>query len=339
MSQSPVNVGLVGVANHGATILNAIRRSGTLHLASLFDTSTEAARSAAAESGASIAAGFDEMLADSNIRAVALVTPNQLHAVQIRQAMEAGKDVFVEKPLTTTVREAHEVLSVAQQTGRVLMVGHNTRRRRVFRRAKELLQAHAIGKLVAIEGNLSRPAGLQAGLPPWKADPSACPLLPMTQLGIHLVDTVAYLVSPIQRVSCFAAHIAMQGPVYDSTASILQLESGIPFALTSYYVSPDAYFLNVYGTEGILHCFPTSLRLETVENGQPKESSEEDFRNEGAESYILQMKEFGECILQGKQPETGGNEGLRALAVIEAMTRSMNEGIHVAVSDILGVTN
>jgi len=241
----------------------------------------------------------------------------------------------VEKPITNTVAEALGVLEATRATGRMLMVGHNTRRRRVFRRAKELLQQEAIGRVVAVEGNLSRPAGLQPGLPPWKADPSACPLLPMTQLGIHLVDTVAYLIAPIEQVSCFAARIAMPGSVYDSTAAILRLANGVPFSLTSYYVSPDAYFLRIYGTAGIIHCYPTALRVETTRNGEPDEARDEDFRDEGAGSYILQMKEFGDSILQGRSPETGGEEGLNALAVIEAMTRSVTESRHIAVREII----
>jgi predicted dehydrogenase len=335
MNPSTIRIGLVGVANHGTTILNAIRKADSLTLAAVHDVQTPAAEKVAGETGAHVAKNYEDMLADSNVQAVALVTPNHLHAQQIRAAMEAGKDVFVEKPITNTVAEAVGILTAARATGRVLMVGHNTRRRRVFRRAKELLQKEAIGRVVGVEGNLSRPAGLQPGLPPWKADPSACPLLPMTQLGIHLVDTVAYLIAPIEQVSCFAARIAMTGSVYDSTAAILRLANEIPFALTSYYVSPDAYFLRIYGTSGIIHCYPLSLRLETTRNGEPHEARNEDFRDEGAGSYILQMKEFGDCILHGRPPETGGEEGLNALAVIEAMTRSMTEGRHVAVRDII----
>jgi predicted dehydrogenase len=156
----------------------------------------------------------------------------------------------------------------------------------------------------------------------------------MTQLGIHLVDTAEYLVSPIRSVSCVAARMAMPGNVYDTTAAILQLESGVPFALSSYYVSPDAYFLRIYGTEGLLHCYPTSLRLETTEGGEPKEVKEESFQ-EGAGSYNLQMQEFGNCILWNQEPETGGREGLRALAVIEAMTQSVAHSKTIYVADIL----
>jgi predicted dehydrogenase len=334
MSKQKISIGLVGVANHGNTILNAIMASPNLTLASCFDTNTAAAAQVGRKSGARVASSYDDLVNDPNIDAVALVTPNQLHADQARKAAAAGKHVFVEKPITNSIPDARTMIDTFRQAKLVLMVGHNTRRRLVFRRAKEILTKGMIGKVVALEGNLSRPAGLQPGLPPWKADPKACPLLPMTQLGIHLVDTAEYLVGPVQTVSCVAARIAMPGNVYDTTAAVLQLESGVPFALSSYYVSPDAYYLRIYGTNGLLHCYPTSLRLELTEGGEPKEARDETFQ-EGAGSYNLQMQEFGDCILQQREPETGGREGLRALAVIEAMTQSVAQSTVVRIADIL----
>jgi predicted dehydrogenase len=335
MKAQKVNIGLVGVANHGRTIYDAIRVSANLNLVSCYDTDEKAREETARESGARIASSYDDLVGDPAIDAVALVTPNHLHAEQAMKAAAAGKHVFVEKPISNSIAGAKDIIAALRFAGLVLMVGHNTRRRGVFRRAKEILQEGRIGTIVAIEGNLSRPAGLQPGLPLWKADPMKCPLLPMTQLGIHLIDTVEYLIGHVERVSCFAAHVAMPGNVYDSTAAILQLESGIPFALTSYYVSPDAYFLRIYGTGGLLHCYPTILRLELTRSGGAMNVIDEDFPQELAGSYNLQMQEFGDCILNRRKPETGGDEGLRALAVIEAMNRSVASSSVVNIRDIM----
>jgi UDP-N-acetylglucosamine 3-dehydrogenase len=335
MTEKKVRIAQVGIANHGRTIVNATRDSGNLQLVSCFDINSEANEQVAKEFGATAAAGYDQLVNDPNIDAVSLVTPNHLHLDQIRKAVEAKKHIFVEKPITNTVREAQEVIALAKKAGLILMVGHNTRRRQVFRRAKALLAEQRIGDIVAVEANLSRPAGLQAGLPAWKADRRTCTLLPMMQLGIHFVDAVEYLIGPIERVSCFAGNIAMPNQAFDSTAAILQLKSGIPVSLTSYYVSADAYFVRIYGTKGTIHCFPLKLRLDLLQNGEPKETIEEDFSSEGAGSYILQMREFGDCVLQRKQPETGGEQGLRALAVIEAMVKSVENHSVVELNDIL----
>ena len=172
-------------------------------------------------------------------------------------------------------------------------------------------------------------------MPAWKADPKTCGLLPMMQLGIHFVDTAHYLLGPVERVSCFATNAAMPNNVLDSAAAMLQLASGVPVSLTSSYVSADAYFLRIYGTGGTIHCTPLKLQLELLERGEYKETREEDFRGEGAESYILQMREFGECVLKGSSPETGGEEGLQALAVVEAMARSVETHTVIEVSSVL----
>jgi predicted dehydrogenase len=334
--EKQVRIAQAGIANHGRTIVNATRDAGNLQLVSCFDINTSANEKVAKEFGATAALGYDQLVNDTNVDAVSLVTPNHLHLEQIRKAVEAKKHIFVEKPIANTVAEAREAIALAKRAGLTLMVGHNTRRRQVFRRAKALLDEKRIGTVVAIEANLSRPAGLQPELPAWKADRRTNPLLPMMQLGIHLVDTIEYLLGAIERVSCFAQNIAMPNQVFDSTAAILQLKSGIPVSLSSYYVSADAYYLRIYGTSGTIHCFPVKLRLDLLNNGEPKETIEEDFSTEGSGSYILQMREFGECVLKGLQPETGGEEGLRSLAVVEAMGRSVENHAVVEMKEILG---
>jgi len=335
MSGSRVRIGQVGIANHGKTIVKAILAAKNLELVAVYDTDADACRQVAERTPARVTAGFDDMVSDPSIDAVALVTPNHLHREEVLAAARSGKHVFVEKPIGNTVPESREMIDAMKRADRVLMVGHNTRRRRVFRRAKEILEANTLGRLVAVEANLSRPVGILPGLPPWKADPAKCLLLPMMQLGIHFVDTIAYLISPIRRVSCMAANVAMPGGVYDSVAALLMLESGIPVALTSSYVSPDAYFLRVYGTKGLLHCSPLSLRLEKNENGVAMEAHVEDFTGEGAESYELQMREFGDCVLNNRLPETGGEAGLRALAVIEAMAQSVERSAVIDVEYLI----
>ena len=115
----------------------------------------------------------------------------------------------------------------------------------------------------------------------------------------------------------------MTGGVLDVSAAILTTAGGFPISLSSYYITPDSFYFRIYGTKGILHCFPLSYELVTLEDGKQKVTETDGFPNEGADSYILQMREFGECILDGARPETGIDEGLHALAVIEAMMESV----------------
>ena len=322
MAHRKVQIALLGVTNHGVTIQNAIRDSQTLELISLHDIKREEGLKRAAELKVDFAESYEAMLADPRIEAVALVTPNHLHAAQVAAALDAGKHVFVEKPITRTVAEARRIIEHAGKVRRVLMVGHNTRRRPAFRKAKAIIDEKRLGIIAGVEMNMSRPAGVMAGLPEWKTDSRTTMLVPMTQLGIHFVETLSYLLGPIARVGCLAHHAAMQGSAWDTAFSILQLESGVPASLSSSYVTPDTYMFRIYGTKGILHCHASGFKLELLEEGRLRTEAAEEFPHEGFASYGEQMNEFGECVLSGRKPETGGEEGLHALAVIEAMVES-----------------
>lgn len=335
MNGERIRIAQVGIANHGGTILHAIRESKSLRLMSVFDIREEEADRVAREAGVRRAHDYDEILHDPEVDAVALVTPNDMHAAQVEKAFKAGKHVFVEKPIARTVAEAKRMIARAKAAGLTLMVGHNTRRRMIFRRAKEVLGGGQLGSVAGVEMNISRSVGL-SDVPSWKSDPKTTPLLPMIQLGIHFVDVVHYLFgTTTSRVSCFASNRAMGKGILDSAVSILHLRSGLPVSLSSYYVIPDQYWVKIYGTKGMLTCSDTTTRLDLLREGKTQHAGTEDYSGEGFGSYVEEMAEFGECIRSGKKPETGGKEGLEALAVIEAMIQSFRKKKVVNVDSLL----
>lgn len=336
MAQKPVRVAQLGITSHGETILRATVNAGTLELAAVYDLRVDECRTVAQRHGAKAASSYDEILADPTIEAVSLVTPNHLHAAQIHAALDAGKHVFAEKPITRTVAEGKSVIAKAREKGLVLMVGHNTRRRGIFRTAKNVLGSGALGTIVGVEMNMSRPVGILEGLPAWKADPNAANLVPMTQLGIHFVDALQYLLGPIARVACIANNAAMPGGGLDAASALLHLESGVPAVLSSYYVTPDHYAFRIHGTRGVLTCSVNGLRVQTLKAGALTVEREEDFSAEGFGSYNEEMREFGECVRTGRPPETDGPVGLSALGVIEAMSESIKTHRVVDMKEILG---
>lgn len=330
-----IRIAQIGITSHGQTILNAILKAPSLELVALNDLKARESEATAKKLGVRHVESYETILADPEVDAVALVTPNHLHAAQMALAIEAGKHIFVEKPITRTVTEAKSVIAHAKQKGVILMVGHNTRRRGIFRKSREVLDSGKLGALVGVEMNISRPAGLFGDLPGWKADPRAASLVPMTQLGIHFVDVVHYLLGPIQYVACVANHTAMPGGALDAASAILRLESGIPSVLSSYYVTPDVYSFRIYGTKGILSCSVNSVSLHVLKKEKLLMDLEEDFSAEGFASYEEEMEEFGRCVLEGKEPETGGEGGLAALAVVEAMTESLKTGRIIDLKEML----
>src|SRR5438309_9140578 len=67
---------------------------------------------------------YSDVLKDESLRAVAIATPAETHTAMVREALLAGKDVFVEKPLSLSVKEGEELVALARQRKQILMVGH-----------------------------------------------------------------------------------------------------------------------------------------------------------------------------------------------------------------------
>jgi predicted dehydrogenase len=314
-----LGVALVGLRNHGVTVRRAIEASRGCRLAAVCDADPAALAEVEIADGVARAATLEKAMAAPGVEAVAIATPNHLHAAQIDAAARARKHVFVEKPLAATAGEARVCIRAMEEGGLVLLVGHNTRRRRSFRRAKELLEAGAIGAVVGAEAMLSRHVGIEAGLPDWKRRPDARTLIPMTQLGIHFVDAARYLFGPIAGVFCRAWNSAMPDGVPDSSSALLVTAAGPVVSLSSHYVTDEVFHFTIYGTAGTLAVGPASIARRAV--GQA--AAQEERFEEGLGSFIEEFEEFAGCVRLGRQPETGGAEGLAALLVLEAMLDSV----------------
>lgn len=328
----PVCLGMAGLGGHGQTIRSAIRASGNLKLVTCFDPDQQLADRVAAEFGARKAADYDDLVHDPAVEAVVLVSPNHLHVQQVDAALEAGKHVFVEKPITVHVADAVPLVKRADQSGRVLMVGHNTRRRPVFRKAKALLEEGRIGSVVSFEAHFSRQVGVLSPDLGWRAEADKCPSLPIMQLGIHFIDTIAAVLSEVAEVSSMQRNAYLPEGVVDSTVSLLRLENGQVGTLVDHYVTPTLYELRIVGTEGIIQCFEDFLRFKWQKGD---ETRREGFEFEVDDSYVEQMREFGHCVRTGERPETDGHAGLRALAVVEALNVASQQGRVVPVRQIL----
>src|SRR6266850_4057384 len=97
--------------------------------------------------GTAITPRFDDLLTDSELQACVIATPASTHYALAKAALRAGKDVFVEKPFVLEVNEAEELVRIAEQEGRVLMVGHLLEYHPVVGRLKTMIDSHELGDL------------------------------------------------------------------------------------------------------------------------------------------------------------------------------------------------
>src|SRR5687768_1616675 len=111
-------------------------------------------------------ADFRKMLDDRSVDAVVVATPDHWHALQTMMACAAGKDVFVEKPLTLFVREGRWMLDVARRHKRVVQVGTQNRSGAPFQKAKKLIKEGRIGDIVSVQNSYFRNVMPGFGNPP-----------------------------------------------------------------------------------------------------------------------------------------------------------------------------
>lgn len=166
-----ITLGLIGTGNinthHRETFL-AERDTRILAVCDPVKARREAFRDRINQTyGGDVCAGyrdFRDLLARQDIDAVCIGTPDHWHALQAVTAMQAGKDVYVEKPLTLTVAEGRRVVEVAAAYGRVLQTGLQRRSGGTYRRACELVRNGRIGRLTRVEvGIIGINKGVQAG--------------------------------------------------------------------------------------------------------------------------------------------------------------------------------
>ena len=280
---------------------------------------------------------FDDAIGDPEIDAVVLTTPNSMHATQCLAAIARGKHIFVEKPMALTVADCQRIVAAADKAGVVLATGQNKRRMPMFRKAYDMIKAGAVGTISLIEANSSSETGFKTTPAQWRWFRSESPGGPLTTHTIHHADFLNLLLGLPKRVTGFARKIGGAMEADDVVNACLEFESGALGYLGGSFMSPVRKYVNLFGTAGLIYIDEDAgtlfykkkgaTTLEAVGTWEPKEQQRASLREE--------LDEFAACIQNRTRPETGGREGMQAVAVIEAIVRSSDEGRVVPMTELL----
>src|SRR5690606_37923234 len=144
------------------------KRSDMFEIAACFTRSEDKRQAFAKKYGCRAAASYDEILRDPAIEAVVNTTPNNVHLETTRQAAQAGKHVFLDKPISNTVADGRAIADACDAAGVVLALGYQRRRESHFRWIKAEIEAGRFGKLVQAECNISRDRLGKIDLSSWR---------------------------------------------------------------------------------------------------------------------------------------------------------------------------
>jgi UDP-2-acetamido-3-amino-2,3-dideoxy-glucuronate N-acetyltransferase len=324
LRQKPRKSACVCVAGCGQWGRNLVRNFHALgHLGAICEANPAALAKFAAEyPGLPAYASFSEALENPEIDAVALATPAELHHSMAIEALEAGKDVFVEKPLALDVEEGQEILETAAECGAVLMVGHLLRYHPAVLKIEELIASGALCRLEYIYSN-------RLSMGKIRHEENA-----LWSFAPHDISVILALAGqvPVQVAATGGAYF--QPNIADVTVSTLLFANGARSHIFVSWLHPyKEQRLVVVGSKQMVvfeDTRPTEKLMSFDKRIEWRNGSIEAAKPVGspipfdpAEPLRRECAHFIDCVLERRVPVTNGEEGLRVLQVLQACQRSL----------------
>lgn len=333
MSQSPFKVASIGIGWWSDVLADAAARTGgRVQVVSCFTRSQDKRRAFAEKFGCRAGASLKAVLADPEVEGVIITTPNQVHLESTRAAARAGKHVFLDKPIANAIGEAKAITKACKDAGVVLAVGYQRRRESHFRWIKERIDAGEFGTLVQAEANISRDREGKFELGHWRYTAAGMPGGVMLQIGLHYVDVLMLLLGPVKTVSGMASQLVLPGDNPDVGTLMMTHESGAVSSLSTSYASASEYYLmNIYGKRmsAYYNLFDGLRCLKQGETGQTAVAVEK------TDTLTEELIEWADAARGVGTAEVGGEGATESLAVVKAGIKSLREGRHVDVAEIL----
>ena len=332
MAVEPLRVASLGMGWWSDVLADAINRSGKLKITACYSRSEEKRAAFAAKYGCRAVPRYEAILDDKDIEAVINTTPNGVHLETTRAAADAGKHVFLDKPIANTVSDGRRITEICRKARVVLALGYQRRRESQFRWIKRQIDEGLFGKLVNAEANISRDRLGKIDLGSWRYQAAGMPGGVMLQIGIHYTDVLEYLIGPVKAVSGQFARLVLPGDNPDVASLVLEHENGALSTLNASYASASEYYLmNIYGKEATAY-YDIFEGLRMLKRGEEK-PVKVPFANK--DTIAEELEEFADAIRNGGAPEIGGEYATTSLAVIRAGIVSAREGRHVEIAEIL----
>jgi predicted dehydrogenase len=328
----PLRVACIGMGWWSDVLADAIQRSKKLKIVACFTRSEDKRKAFAAKYKCDAAPSYDAILKDRSIEATINTTPNNVHLETTRAAAEAGKHVFLDKPIANSVSEGRAIAEVCRRAKVVLALGYQRRRESHFRWLRQRIDAGEFGKMVNAEANISRDRLGKIDLNSWRYTSEGMPGGVMLQIGIHYSDVLEYLLGPVKAVSGRFAQLVLPGDNPDVASLVLEHENGALSTLNASYASASEYYLmNIYGKEASAY-YDMHSGLRVLKRGGTSASAVPCPKND---TFVEELEEFADAARGEGAPEMGGEAATRSLAVIRAGIVSAREGRRVEVAEIL----
>jgi UDP-2-acetamido-3-amino-2,3-dideoxy-glucuronate N-acetyltransferase len=316
-------VAVIGCGNWGRNLVRTFHEQGAL--SAICDAELERGRELSSQYHVP-ALSLEEILAAGEIEAAVVATPAETHARVALRLLNAGKHVFVEKPLALSVKDAVAVRDAAAANDRMIMVGHLLRYHPAFLKLSELVAQGELGRLNYIYSN-------RLNLGRFRREEDV-----FWSFAPHDISMILALAGEGPTSVEAVGHCYLRSNIADVTTTHLRFASGINAHVFVSWLHPyKEQRLVVVGDAGMAvfnDGEPWSEKLVfyrhrvTWRDGapEPARANGEPIAVERAEPLLLECAHFLESLRAGRSPWTDAHEGIGVLSVLDAARRSMDEG-------------
>jgi predicted dehydrogenase len=313
------NIAVIGCGYWGKNLVRNFHQLGVLH--TVADLTLQGRTTAALLApDARIVDSVDVVLADGALAGVVIATPAETHFAVVRQALLAGKDVFVEKPLALTYEQGAELVRLAQTQKRILMVGHVLEYHPAVTQLTGLITRGELGKVQYVYSN-------RLNLGKIRREENI-----LWSFAPHDVAVILRLIGalPFQVIACGGAYV--QPNIADVTTTNLLFDNGVRAHIHVSWLHPfKEQRLVVIGSKKMASFDDIAKQLVLydqrvdVREGEPipvkGEGEVMPFTTE--EPLRIECQAFLNAIATRQSPLTDGASGLRVLKVLQAAQRSL----------------
>lgn len=331
-----INFAVAGLGRIGKIHLENLLQTEDVEIVAVMDPLEECRQYATDKGIANTVTTFEEMLDIAEIKAVLICSPTDTHADYVELSARAGKHIFCEKPLDLSLERVLEVLMVVKEAGVKLMLGFNRRFDKEFRKVRELVKNGVVGQPHLVKITSRDPGAPIASY----IKKSGGLFLDMT---IHDFDMARFIIGKeIEEVYAKGAvlidpAIGAVGDI-DTAAVILTYTDGSMAIIDNSREASYGYDqrIEVFGSKGMVQTnnnFQDSHKLYN-EQGVHAALPLHFFLERYKEAYMTEMGDFVKGLQNGRTMPVDGNDGLQALKIGLAASKSLKENRPVKISEI-----
>ena len=335
--RTALRIGLVGCGRQGSSLAEAIVRCEWLRLIACADPDEVAAsRVAALSSEVSTHASVEALLAERDVDAIVIATPNHLLAPVALAALREGKHVMAEKPLALNEHEAAEIEQAVAQAGVCYMAGYSFRFS-MGRHVRDLLDAGVAGDILAITSSISV-GPFDNG---WMAYPETGGG-PLLYVGCHLVDWILWFLDeePIE----VQAMVQKRDDTGADARSVFQIRfanEALAQCLVAQGASTFFYEIDIHGSAGKISLRGRNLlqfEIEVSSRAVPTYNEPTTIRptvrgDNIAMMLVPELEEFASAVQERRAPTITSADGRRVLRVLDAVIKSGRSNQPVLLGD------